>query len=1066
MSRRSRFLACTALFFAALVALVGSKYVFAQAQTYDEALYNGLKWRLIGPFRGGRVEAVTGLPHNDLVYYMGSVDGGVWRTTDAGAVWEPIFEHGGVGSIGAVAVADSDPNVIYVGTGEYCPRGDATYGDGMYKSADGGKTWRHIGLTDTRHIARILVDPQDPNRVFVAALGHVYGPNEERGVFRSTDGGQTWQRVLYKNDTTGAVDLIFDPANPQTLYAAMWTVQRKPWSLSSGGAGDGLYRSTDGGATWQLLGGTGWPEGLLGRIGVTISKAAPNRIYALVEAEGEKRGLYRSDDSGRSWRQVNAHHYLIQRPWYFTHVFADPSNADTVYILDLGMWRSTDSGETFSAMREPHGDNHILWIAPNNSARMILGNDGGASISNDYGKTWSSIFNQPTAQFYHVAADNRFDYRIYGAQQDNSTVGIATRTRHGGITIADFYDVGGGESGYDVPSPADPDIIFSGNKEMVTIARYNRHVEQDQDVTEWPISTYGWPAGPLKYRFQWTEPIFVSHFDPHTVYHAANVLFESTDDGVSWKAISPDLSRNDKSKQGISGGPITKDNATIEYYDLIFAAAESPLQKGLIWAGTDDGLVWVTRDDGAHWENVTPRDLPEWSRVSQIDPSPHEAGAAYLAVNRYKNDDLKPYIWKTTDYGKTWTAITTGIPTGAFVRVVREDPVRRGLLFAGTETGAYVSFNDGEQWQPLQLNLPTVSVRDMLVHGDDLVVATHGRAFWSLDDVTPLRQINQEVAGSEVYLYKPAVTYRVRRGGGLGLPGGAPEAPNPPSGAVIDYYLKSGGQDVTLDILDNQGKAIQHFAAQTGAAQPTTGGFRRIVQAHLTNREGLNRFVWNLRYPAPPALASHPGPWQGGDARRPLALPGTYAVRLTANGKTLTQPLIVKMDPEVKATGADLAKQFDLMNDINDRINDLRNAADQLHALRGRLAMLRGRAQGQELQQINSLDQKADAIEGELYQRYLQEGAPEDDLASPTLIRERLIGLEDTVDSADTPPTPQSYDVYKYLTQQLDEQIAKWNELKTNEIPALDKAVAAAGLGHIIERASAPSAVPVRAARK
>ncbi|HEV2386537.1 MAG TPA: hypothetical protein VGS20_04705 [Candidatus Acidoferrales bacterium] len=1028
MFAEGRALALVAFLFATAAGIIGTGRVLAQSSAgYSESLYTGMKWRLIGPFRGGRVDAVTGLPSNDLIYYMGTAGGGVWRTTDAGQVWTPIFEREGTGSIGAVAVASSDPNVIYVGTGEYLQRGDTTYGDGVYKSTDGGETWRHMGLTDTRHIARVLIDPEDPNRVFVAALGHEYGPNEDRGVFRSTDGGQTWEKVLYKNDTTGAVDLIFDPNNSQTLYAAMWTVQRKPWSLSSGGPADGLYKSTDGGSTWSLVGGRGWPRGMLGRIGVAMTRANPNRVYALMEAEGDERGLYRSDDGGKSWQQVNTHAYLLERPWYFTDVFADQQNADTVYVLDLGLWRSTDTGAHFTRIAEPHGDNHILWIDPKNSNRMILGNDGGATISNDFGRTWSSVYNQPTGQFYHVAADNQFDYRIYGAQQDNSSVSIASRTRHGGITVADFYPVGGGESGYDVPSPSNPDTVFSGNRGMENIARYDHRTEQAHDISEWPIPIFGWSAGQMRYRFNWTEPIAISPFNPHVIYHAAQLLFESVDDGASWKIISPDLTRNDKSKQEVSGGPLTQDNSAIEYYDVIFTVAESPLQKGLIWAGTDDGLVWLTRDGGAHWANVTPKDLPPWSKVSVIDPSPHVAGAAYVAVNRFKLDDLRPYIWKTTDYGKTWTSIASNIPAGAFVRAVREDPVRRGLLFAGTETGIYVSFNDGAQWQSLQLNLPAASVRDLIVHGDDLVIATHGRAFWSLDDIAPLRQINQAAADSSVYLYKPALAYRVRRGGRFGL-GNGPLAENPPDGAVVDYYLVSAGQNAQLDILDSQGKAIRHFS--------------------LGNKTGMHRLVWDLRHSTPPDVVPDPGPWQGGPMRAPLALPGMYQVRLEVNGKTLTQPLEVKMDPEARVTQADLARQFDLMTRIVNRFEDLVSTVAQIHSARQRLAALRQRAGSDAplLEEIDSVDRKASLVEDELYQHHLRQGAPEVDLGFPIRLRIRLIGLERSVDSADAAPTPQAYEVFQYLSQQLGLQTAKWKEIEGKDLPAVERMAAAAGL--------------------
>ena len=1044
MKIQSRFAFAAVLVCASALLIFGGSLGRAQSEPGVTKVFKGMEWRLIGPFRGGRVEAVTGVPDDSFTYYMGAVGGGVWKTTDAGLTWDPLWNKGSVSSIGAIAVAYSDPNIVYVGTGEACPRGDATYGNGMYKSTDAGKTWQHIGLADSRHIGKILVDPHDPNRVFVAALGHVYGPNTERGVFRSMDGGQTWTKVLYKNDTMGAADLVFDPTNTQILYAAMWTVQRTPWSLTSGGSPyDGLYKSTDGGDTWQKLGGTGWPQGVLGKIGVAVSAANPNRVYALVEATGEQKGLYRSEDGGQNWQFVNGEHDLIQRPWYFTHLWADPKNADTIYIQDMGVFRSTDAGKTFKRMNSvPHGDNHALWIDPNNSSRMIIGNDGGATISNNYGKTWSTIYNQPTGQFYHIAADNQFDYRVYAAQQDNTTISIATRTRHGSITGDDYYPVGGGESAYIFPSPADPNIVFATDKEVSYIRRFDKRIDQEQDISEWPTSVDGWGADVAKYRFNWTEPIAISPFDPHTIYHAGNVLFKSIDDGQTWKIISPDLTRNDKSKQRRSGGPITGDNSTIEYYDVIFSMVESRLQKGLIWAGTDDGLVWVTRNGGAHWENVTPKDLPAWSKVSLIEASPHAAGTAYVAVNRFKNDDLKPYIWKTTDYGKTWTSITNGIPEGSFVRAVREDPVSRGLLFAGTEQGIFVSFDDGANWQSLQLNLPVSSVRDLIIHGDDLVVATHGRAIWSLDDITPLRQFGPALADSDVHLFKPAVAYRVRRGGGFGLIGGGPTAKNPPNGAVIDYYLNAVPQDeLTMDILDAQGKVVRHITSHKpakNAQEDEGGGSGSGTPQPLPANDGFNRYVWDLRYQPPAQLTTGPHPALGGAAVSPSALPGAYTVRLNIAGKTLTQPLIVKMDPEVKTSEADLTRQFALVSQIRDNLNELITTANQIHALRERLAkILKNSSAGNEAGNARSLDEKAADIENAIYEP--NDMAPEDIHNYPAKIRVKLITLEHAVDSADTGPTPQEHELFQTLSEELKTQLSRWKELSETQVPAFEK---------------------------
>ncbi len=1034
------------------IALDGVR-ALAQSAAYSSNLYDGMKWRLIGPFRGGRVESVTGIPNDPLTYYMGNVGGGVWKTTDAGQTWNPLWDHEPVAAIGAVAISYSNPDIAYAGTGEACPRGDSSYGDGVYKSTDAGKTWVHLGLDDTRRIGKILVDPHDPNRVFVAALGHVYGPNEERGVFRSLDGGKTWQKVLYKNDTTGAADLIFDGNNTQVLYASLWTFQRTPWHMTSGGSpDDGLYKSTDGGDSWQKIGGPGWPTGILGKIGVAVSAANANRVYALVEALGEKKGLYRSDDGGQSWQLVNNQHYFMQRPWYFTHVWADPLKPDTVYVENLGVYRSTDAGKTLARVASvPHGDNHALWIDPNNSSRMIVGNDGGATISNNYGKTWSSIYNQPTAQFYHITADNLFDYHIYGAQQDNSTVGISTRTRHHDISSADYFSVAGGESASIAVDPVDPDITYGTDKEVSYIRRFDRKTGQDQDVSEWPASVDGWGAEADKYRFNWEEPVALSPFDRHTLYHGSNVLFESTDDGQHWRIISPDLTRNDKSKQQRSGGPISGDNATIEIYDVIYSVAESPLQKGLIWVGTDDGLVWVTHDGGGHWANVTPKGLPAWSKVSMVEPSPHVAGGVYIAVNRFKSDDLKPYAWKSEDYGKTWTSIVTGIPDGSFLRVVAEDPVRRGLLFAGSETGVFVSFNDGAQWQPLQMNLPVASVRDLIVHGDDLAVATHGRAFWILDDITPLRQLNQNVSKSDAFLFKPAAVWRVRRDVGLGNTDGGPVAQNPPDGAIIDYYFRAAPKgEVTLDILDSQGKTVRHFSSHAAKAPeiPGEGRDREVDQDPLPAKAGFNRYVWDLRYAPPALLATGPHPAYGGMAIGPYVLPGTYQLRLTVNDKTMTQPLDVKMDPLVKTTEADLAKQMELGLKLRDSLNVLDTTINQIEAVRKRTAVLEKSAQGSSVAATAAtIDGRLSDIEDALYQPEIL--APEDAHNYPVRLRTQFITLQHFVDSADTRPLPQAYERFQELLRELDVQLARWRTIQASDLAALDKAALAAGLAPV-----------------
>ncbi len=737
-----------------LAGLLLGHSAFAQL---DEKLLKGMQYRLIGPFRGGRVLTTAGIAGDPQTYYFGAASGGVWKSVDGGAHWSSLFDHESTASIGSIAVAPSDPNVLYVGSGEGCLRGNISYGDGVYRSNDGGKTWKNVGLRDTRHIPKVLVDPRNPEVVLVAAIGHAFAPSSERGVFRSTDGGKTWTKTLYVDDRTGATDLAFAPSNANIVFAGMYQVQRQPWTFTSGGPGSGLYRSTDGGATWKRLEGHGLPEGILGRIGVSVSGADPNRVYAMIEAE--KGGLYRSDDGGDSWKRINDDERYRQRAWYFSHIFADPKDADTVYVLNTGMFRSADGGKSFNLLPAPHGDHHALWIDPTNPQRMINGDDGGATISIDGGKNWTPQLNQPTAQFYHVTTDNRFPYYVFGAQQDNTALATASWSDFGIIGMRNWYEVPESESAFMAADPRDGNIVYGAGQGVI---RFDKRSEQARDVSPWPIDSAGHGVGDFPHRFQWTEPILFSPHDPNVIYTAGEVVFKTTNQGKSWTAISPDLTRNDKSKQKPSGGSITEDNTSVEYYDTVFALAESPLEKGLLWAGSDDGLIHITRNAGGSWQNVTPAALPEWSMVSLIDPSAHAAGAAYVAVDRHKLDDFKPYIFKTADYGKTWTQIAAGIPEGDYVHAVREDPKRKGLLYAGTESGVWISIDDGAHWQKLKLNLPTVPVHDLVVKDDDLVVATHGRAFWILDDLTPLRKLASADLDAAVKLLPPKPAYRVR----------------------------------------------------------------------------------------------------------------------------------------------------------------------------------------------------------------------------------------------------------------------------------------------------------------
>jgi photosystem II stability/assembly factor-like uncharacterized protein len=1008
------------------------------AQTYNQALFSGMKWRVVGPFRGGRVLAVTGVPGEPDTFYFGGVAGGVWKTTDAGATWKPLTDKEPISSIGALAVSSSDHNIVYAGTGEACVRGNITYGDGVYKSVDGGRSWKHVGLPDSRQIGALIVHPANPNMVFVAALGHVYAPSAERGIYRTTDGGATWQKVLYVDDKTGGIDVVFDPQNPNTLFAAMWEVNRTPWSLSSGGPGSGLFRSTDGGSTWKKLEGHGIPEGPLGRIGVSVSGADSSRVYALIEAK--EGGLYRSDDGGDSWTRVNDDERYRQRAWYFTHIFADPKAVDTVYVENTGLFRSVDGGKTFTLLPAPHGDHHGLWIDPTNPKSLIDGNDGGATVSVDGGQTWSTLQNQPTAQFYHVITDKQFPYYLYGAQQDNSSVGIASFSDEGVIARQDWIAFGG-ETGFIAPDPRDPNIIYGNNE--ATIFRFDKRTQQTQDVSVWPLDVAGHGAVDLDVlRFNWTSPLFISLHDPIVLYTSDDKVYKSTDAGMSWTAISKDLTRNDKSKQQPSGGPITLDITSVEYYDTIFALAESPLQKGQLWAGTDDGLVWLTRDDGKTWTNVTPKTLPEWSMVSIIDPSPHDPGTAYIAVDRHKLDDQKPYIYKTSDFGKTWTLVVNGIPQGSYVRAVREDPGCKGLLFAGTERGVYASFDDGAHWQPLQLNLPLSPIHDLVVHDNDLVVATHGRSFWILDDVTPLRQLTPQMAQARAILYKPEPAVRLhypefveRR---------RPVGENPPPGAVINYYFASKPkEEVTLEITDANGKLVRRLSSveKIVSEQPPEWPDLEPPKTTIPADAGMNRFAWDLRYESPVKIPN--AFYSGLGPRGPLVLPGTYQVKLTAGSFTQTVPLEVRMDPRLKnVTLADLQQEFDLAMKIRDRNQELHTAVNQIRQLRGELHTLKKWA-GDSAQAkpviaaADALDKKMTPIEEQLMQVRMK--SSEGSLRYPIQLNEQFDSLSHTVEYADAAPTRSQLAVYDMLNGKLQAQLKALRELLNTDLPALNE---------------------------
>jgi photosystem II stability/assembly factor-like uncharacterized protein len=1053
----------------------------------------------------------------------------VWKTTDGGTYWENVSDgHFRTAAIGALAVAESDPNVVYAGTGEATIRIDVSYGDGVYRSTDGGRTWAHAGLADTRHIGKIRVHPRDPDLVWVAALGHAFGPNPERGVFRSRDGGRTWQHVLSRSDRAGAIDLALDPGNPRFLYAATWEVYRHFWTLSSGGPDSRLYRSADGGDTWtDLTDNPGLPRGIKGKIGITVSPARGDRVWAIVEAE--KAGLYRSDDGGRTWELTSDNRDLIHRPWYYCHVFADPVDPDTVYVTNLKMWKSTDGGSSFTEITTPHGDNHDLWIDPRDPRRMIEGNDGGACVSFNGGRSWSTIYNQLTAQFYHVAVDGQHPYRVYGTQQDNSSVSVPSASENGGITWGDCYPAGTGESGYIAVHPQDPNIVYVGAVGSSpggggALQRYDHRTRQIRLVTVWPEVYYGWGARDLRYRFAWTFPIVFSPHDAGTLYATGNLVFRTRDEGSSWEAISPDLTRQDPTKLDASGGPLTKDTSGAEHYGTIYAFAECPHERGVLWAGSDDGLVHVSRDDGATWQAVTPPELPPWSLVATLEVSPHARGTVYLAATRYKLDDYRAYLFKTDDYGRTWRALAAGFPAGEISRVIREDPARPGLLYVGTETGVVVSGDDGRTWHRPGWNLPVAPVYDLLVKDSDLVAATHGRSFWVLDDLTPLREGGGEAA-EPAHLVSPRPTVRPWQNWSVDLfrgPGKAhknymmalgtgltfyedrtPEGErvrtlldageNPPAGAIVYYALRGApAGPVSLAFLDAQGGVIRTFGtrpAEPAAAEgrsPAASGEAAKDERYITATPGLNRFVWDLRYPGAEKVP--------GDVTTeklitgPLAPPGRYQVRLTVGDRSWTRPFEVRKDPRVPASQADLEAQFALWSRIRDTLSETHAGINRLRRIRRQVAEWSQRlresaapagpapagtpagtvppaatpagtaaAGGRPPEgdgpagRLEAIARAADAltarlteIEAELIQTHARNSM--DALRHPARLNLRLASLVGVLSSADAAPPRQASQVYEHLAAGVRRELDRLQALVEGDLAAFNALVREAGL--------------------
>ena len=1026
-----------------LPALLFSTALVAQV---DLNTLKELKYRSIGPFRGGRSVAVAGVTSQPNTYYFGSTGGGVWKTTDSGATWEPLSDgQMKTGSVGAIAVSESDPSVIYVGMGEPDIRGNASPGDGVYKSNDGGRTWKHLGLEKTQQIGAVKIHPKNPDIVYVAALGHQFGPNEERGIYKTIDGGKTWKQIYTRGPKAGAVELVLDPGNPSTLYASFWEVYRTPWDLESGGPASGLFKSTDAGETWtDLTRAPGMPKGMIGRIGMAVSPVNPDRVWALVEAE--EGGVFRSENAGKTWTKINDQRILRQRAWYYSRIFADPLKPDTVYVTNVGFYRSDDGGKTYTPIRPPHGDNHYLWIAANDSNRMIEANDGGATISTNGGKTWSSIMNQPTAQFYRVALDNDFPYHAYGAQQDNSTVKTQTRADGPGITESNWYSVGGGESGWIQPDPRNSDVVYAGSYDGL-LTRYEHRTGQMRNITVWPDNPMGSGAEAMKYRFQWNFPIFLSPHDPKVLYAGGNVLFKSTNEGQSWEPISKDLTRDDKSKQGPAGGPITKDNTSVEYYCTLFTGAESPVSKGVIWVGSDDGLVNVTQDAGKSWTNVTPKDLPEWSRINSIEASPFDPATAYFAATKYQLDDFTPLLYKTTDYGKTWKRIVTGIPANHFTRVIREDPSHRNLLVAGTEFGIYASFNGGDAWQSIQLNMPIVPITDIAFHKgeNEMVVATQGRSFWVMDDLPLLYQVNPESMAKDAYLFQPKSAYR-QGGGGFRLPSAAPIGQNPASGAVIYYWLKDKLKDeATLEFLDPSGKLVKKYSTKEPPKSTLEAGFvmeeeegprRRPGARVIPAEKGLNRFAWDLRYPD---AVDFPGliMWAG-TVRGPVAVPGKYTARLTVGGQTQTQTFEVKKDPRIATTPEEFARQLAVALQVRDKLTATNQAVIDIREIRKQLNEYAERVKNPKITQAaHALAKKLTDVEEAIYQT--KNRASEDPLNFPIMLNNKLASLLSDITMSDAPPTAQQGMVYEDLASKVNAELRKLAQLAGTEVPVFNK---------------------------
>lgn len=999
--------------------------------SFDEKIYGGLEWRSIGPFRGGRSAAVAGVPGKPNLYYMGATGGGVWRTTDAGNSWENISDGFFGGSIGAVEVSTWDNNVIYVGGGEVTVRGNVSYGYGMFKTTDAGKTWKSIGLKNSRHIVRIKIHPKNPDVVYAAVLGDLFKSSEERGVYRSDDGGKTWSRKLFTNADAGAVELCMDPNNPRVLYASMWRIRRTPYSLESGGEGSGLWMSTDGGDNWtNITKNEGLPKGTWGISGVTVSPVNSDRVYAIIE--NDNGGIYRSDDGAKTWRKMNEDRNMRQRAWYYSKIYADTKDVDVVYVLNVSYFRSKDGGRTFTSYNAPHGDHHDLWIAPEDNQRMVIADDGGAQVSFDAGENWTTYFNQPTAQYYRVTTDNTFPYRIYVAQQDNSTLRIPHRTDGFSIGERDWEETAGGESGWIAVDPTNNDIVYGGSYDGL-LERKNHATGESRGINAWPDNPMGHGAEGAKYRFQWNFPIFFSPHDPTKLYAASNVLHVTHNGGEKWEIISPDLTRNDASKMGPSGGPITKDNTSVEYYCTIFTGAESPYEKDLILVGSDDGLLHLTRDGGKAWEKLSIAGSPEWIMWNSVEFDANAKGSFYVAGTRYKLGDYQPYLYKTKDYGKTWTKITDGIDPGHFTRVLRADPKRAGLLYAGTETGMYISFDDGSSWKPFQLNLPTVPITDLTIKNDNLIAATQGRSLWLIDDLTPLHQLHASMANADFTLFKPMPSYRMGPGFSFGRPSRT-EGKNHPGGVMFHFNLKDTTKaSASLEIMEMSGALIKKFATKPD---------RKANEEQLRIKPGGNRFVWNTRYKNAEGFDGIIM-WAG-SLNGPKAPPGTYKARLTVNGKSQEQEFEILKDPRTTSSLADIQEQFKFLISVRDKLSETNLAVKKIRTTRDQINRVTEPMKGKEdMKDVNDMaksildDMKK--IEEALYQTKNRSG--QDPLNYPVRLNNKLAALGGEADGSDFKPNTQVKAVFNEVTGKIDEQLQQLSKIFSDRIPKFNELV-------------------------